>query len=215
MSKENFDKNFTVNEKAEAETTQWYPIPGAPFEIYGLLPEKDGLLSRRMPLAIAQTVSDGVAGQCGYGAGGRIRFSTDSPYVALRVEYGDGVVHSCCNHCLSYGFDLYHFKEGREVFIGACRPPDGFGCRAGEFKADTWNRGEMTPYTLNLPVFSEIRGLSIGLQKGSRLEKGRAYENSKPVVFYGSSITHGAAAGRPGNTYLNFISQKCNTIERY
>ena len=31
-----------------------------------------------------------------------------------------------------------------------------------------------------------------------------------PVVFYGSSITHGAAAGRPGNTYENFISQKYN-----
>ena len=29
-------------------------------------------------------------------------------------------------------------------------------------------------------------------------------------MFYGSSITHGAAAGRPGNTYENFISQKYN-----
>ena len=50
----------------------------------------------------------------------------------------------------------------------------------------------------------------IGLKKGYQLGKGKKYINEKPIVFYGSSITHGAAAGRPGNTYENFISQKYN-----
>ena len=68
----------------------------------------------------------------------------------------------------------------------------------------------MTCYTLNTPHYSEVKSLSIGIAKGSRLGKGKQYGNRKPVVFYGSSITHGAAAGRPGNTYLNFISQKYN-----
>lgn len=210
MSHQNFDKNFTANETAETETTVWYTTPGEPFEIYGLMPEKDGLLSRRMPLAYAETVSTGVAGQCGYGAGGRILFSTDSPYVALRVEYGAGVVHTVCNHCLCYGFDLYKVREGREVFIAACRPVAEFDYHRAEYKAQTWTNGEMTCFTLNFPNFSEVKALSIGLQKGSRLEKGRPYRNGKPVVFYGSSITHGAAAGRPGNAYPSFISQKYN-----
>ena len=210
MSHQNFDKNFTANETAEADTTVWYTIPGEPFALYGLMPEKDGLLSRRMPLAVAQSVSDGVAGQCGYGAGGRILFSTDSPYVAVKVEYGEGAVPTVCNHCLTYGFDLYKFQGDRDVFIGACRPPAGFNYRNAEFKVDTWNQGEMVRYTLNMPHYSEVKSLSLGVQRGSRLEKGKQYRNDKPVVFYGSSITHGAAAGRPGNTYLNFISQKHN-----
>ena len=68
----------------------------------------------------------------------------------------------------------------------------------------------MTCYTLNMPHFCEVKKLYIGLEKGSKLGKRKKYRNDKPVVFYGSSITHGAAAGRPGNTYENFISQKYN-----
>ena len=68
----------------------------------------------------------------------------------------------------------------------------------------------MKYYVLNLPHFSAVKKLDIGLEKGSRMGKGKQYRNDKPIVFYGSSITHGAAAGRPGNTYENFISQKYN-----
>ncbi|MBR2885972.1 MAG: hypothetical protein IKB93_14470, partial [Clostridia bacterium] len=42
------------------------------------------------------------------------------------------------------------------------------------------------------------------------LTNGMKYVNEFPVIFYGSSITHGAAASRPGNIYENFISQKYN-----
>ena len=61
-----------------------------------------------------------------------------------------------------------------------------------------------------MPHFAEVKKLYIGLKKGSYLGKRKKYRNNKPIVFYGSSITHGAAAGRPGNTYENFISQKYN-----
>ena len=192
------------------QETQWYALPCEPFEIHGLLPETDGLLSRRMPLAVAETVSQGVAEQCGQGAGGRILFSTDSPYVAIRVEYGEGILRTVCNHIVSYGFDLYKSQEDRDVFVGVFRPQAGQPYQNGEYKLNTWGDGKLTRYTLNLPAFSEVKSLSIGIQKGSRLERGKQYRNDKPVVFYGSSITHGVAAGRPGNTYLNFISQKDN-----
>lgn len=52
--------------------------------------------------------------------------------------------------------------------------------------------------------------LYIGIKAGSKLTGGKKYVNTKPVIFYGSSITHGAAASRPGNIYETFISQKYN-----
>ena len=39
---------------------------------------------------------------------------------------------------------------------------------------------------------------------------GKQYIYDKPIIFYGSSITHGAAPSRPGNTYETLISQKYN-----
>ena len=206
-----YDENFLKNDKAVADVVEWYGIPCDMFDIYGILPENDGILTRRLPLEIAENVSVGVAGQSGYGAGGRILFSTDSPFVALKVEYAEGAVPTVCNHCFSYGFDLYKFgKDKKDVFVGTYRPVAGFDFRAAEYNLLTRNDGKMTCYTLNMPHFCEVKKIYIGLEKGSKLSKRKKYRNDKPVVFYGSSITHGAAAGRPGNTYENFISQKYN-----
>ena len=74
----------------------------------------------------------------------------------------------------------------------------------------TRNNGKVTSYTLNFPTFTSIRKLEIGIEIDSSIAPGESYRNELPVVYYGSSITHGAAAGRPGNTYESFISQKYN-----
>ena len=209
MNSKIYDENLLRNEQAEEGSVDWYQLPCEGFAIYGVVPEKDGILSRRMPCQIAEKVSVGVLRQSGYGVGGRILFATDSSFVALKVEYGAGSVPTVCNHCFSYGFDLYQFDQ-KDVFVGACRPVAGFDYHRAEYKVDTKSNGQMTCYTLNMPHFSEIKKLSVGLEKGCKLGKPKQYRNAKPVVFYGSSITHGAAAGRPGNTYENFISQKYN-----
>ena len=210
MSNKTFDKNLQNNITAEGENVIWYTLPCEMFDIYGVLPEKDGLLTRRLPLQVAKSVSDGVAMLSGHGAGGRAVFATDSPFVAVKVEYEGGTVPTVCNYCFSYGFDLYKFEDNKDKFIGALRPDAGFDMHSAEYKVNTFNKGGMTCYTLNFPHFSEIKKLSVGIKQGCNLGQGKKYRNDIPVVFYGSSITHGAAAGRPGNTYENFISQKYN-----
>lgn len=206
-----YDSNLLKNDKISDDAADWYEVSFEKFDIYGLVDEKDGILTRRIPIQVAEKVSPGVLGQSGYGAGGRILFSTDSAFVALKVEYAEGAVPTVCNYCFTYGFDLYKSDEkGNGVFVAAYRPAIDFDFRTAEFKAKTKNNREKTCYTLNMPHFSEVKKLSIGIEKGSELGRGKGYRNDKPIVFYGSSITHGAAAGRPGNTYENFISQKYN-----
>ncbi len=206
-----YDENFLKTDKAEEGTVDWYELPCDKFDIYGVIPGVDGILSARMPREIAKTVSTTVTGECGYGAGGRILFSTDSSFVALKVEYGRGAVPTVCNHCFTHGFDLYKFDDcGQYKFVAAYRPAKDFDYKTAEYKVNTRNNGEVRSMLINLPHFSETKKLYIGLAKGSKLERGAVYRNEKPIVFYGSSITHGAAAGRPGNTYENFISQKYN-----
>ena len=206
-----YDSNFLRNDKVQDGIADWYVVSPECFDIYGLLPERDGILTRRMPQDVAKKVSEGIWGQCGYGAGGRIVFATDSSFVGVRAEYANGRIPTVCNHCFSYGFDLYRFNEDeQDVFVGACRPAIGFDFTCAEYKVSTKNQGKLTCYTLNLPHFCEVKALHIGIEKGCRLERVKKYRNERPIVFYGSSITHGAAAGRPGNTYENFISQKYN-----
>lgn len=200
------DKNFVIQEAVTEHQTQWYDARD--LELYGVY--YDGSLYRRMPGDIAETVNNGVHNYSAYSAGGRVRFSTDSPFIALKVEYGPGSVPTVNNHCVSYGFDLYRYEGGVEIFTAAARPVTGFDYKYGKYKMITKNERKVTAYTINFPIFTSIKKLEIGLEVGSAIAPGAAYRNELPVVYYGSSITHGAAAGRPGNTYESFISQKYN-----
>lgn len=204
-----YDRNLLRIFKEESET-DWYEVTSENFEIFGIYPDKDGILTRRVPEGIAKTISEGLLGQSGFGAGGRVLFSTNSPFVSIRAEYGEGYVPTVCNHCIAFGFDLYEFDGKQDKFIAAYRQVNDFDGKTAEFTGYTEKDGEMGLYTVNLPHFCEVKKMYIGLKKGSRLGAGKKYINEKPVVFYGSSITHGAAAGRPGNTYENFISQQYN-----
>lgn len=211
MSGKIYDQNMLTTDKALDNITDWYEVNPDSFDIYGLVPENEGLLTRRIPRDIAEKVSAGVLGQSGYGAGGRIVFATNSSFVALKIEYGAIAIPTVCNHCFSCGFDLYkHNENGQDIYVGGYRPQSVSSDCTVECKMGSKSGGKMSCYTINMPHFSEVKKLHIGLKKGSELAKQQKYRNDKPVVFYGSSITHGAAAGRPGNTYENFISQKYN-----
>ena len=58
--------------------------------------------------------------------------------------------------------------------------------------------------------FADILEVYIGVEEHAEVQKGKAYQNEKPIVFYGSSITQGACVSRPGNMYQNILSQKLN-----
>lgn len=201
------DKNLTRQDKAEENEVEWHDAKS--LTIYGLIPDEE-YFGVRMPRDVAASVSGGVLAFCKYTTGGRVRFSTDSPFIALKVGYGPGDIPTVNNNCVSYGFDLYRLEDGKEIFSASARPTSESERQTAEYKMQARNNGEYRFYTLNMPIFTSIKSIMIGIKKGSQFGPGAKYRNQKPVVYYGSSITHGIAAGRPGNTYPAFISEKYN-----
>jgi lysophospholipase L1-like esterase len=65
-------------------------------------------------------------------------------------------------------------------------------------------------YTLNFPLYGTCKNLYIGVKEGSVLTEGRPYRDSAPIVYYGSSITQGGCASRPGLAYQSIISRQLN-----
>ena len=80
------DKNFVVPTKIDIEGLKFYNIDNEPFSIYGVFKENGKY--RRLPEDVAKTVSAGVNYLHANGAGGRIRFATDSRYVAIFARVG-------------------------------------------------------------------------------------------------------------------------------
>jgi len=64
-------------------------------------------------------------------------------------------------------------------------------------------------YMLYLPLYNGTESLEIGIPKESTLEKAppRDAGRSKPVVFYGTSITQGGCASRPGMVHTAILGR--------
>ena len=200
------DKNFKVETELDLPNLRFHDPRCEPFTIYGVFYE-DGQY-RRMPDAVAKSVNPSIhilSKEC---AGGRIKFKTDSAYIAIHTK--------CQRHIMphfaltgSSGFDVYIGTNDK--FAGTIIPP--------------WNCNEFSEYegkvmlpdkkmrevTLELPLYSPVFELYIGLEDGARIEKTAGYKYEKPIVYYGSSITQGGCASRAGTCYQAFIMRALKT----
>ena len=67
-------------------------------------------------------------------------------------------------------------------------------------------------YLLYFPLYNGVSSVEIGLPKGSTLFKAdpRPAEKLKPIVFYGTSITQGGCASRPGMCHTAILGRRLN-----
>lgn len=196
--------NYAVSEDAV-----FFDITPQNFTVVGLYEPYSGTPYRRMPQEVAAAVSPGVAGLCINPAGGRILFRTDSPYLAFRTEYSHTERRPCITLATTVGFDVYAVICGREEYVCTLRPPvdveTGYTAQVG---ISSRRPGSPVDYVVYMPCYNDLSSLQIGIQDGCVIEKPQfSYKNGLPVVYYGSSITQGANASRPGLAYESIIAR--------
>ena len=194
------DKNFKTQTKIERECLTFYDIDEGPFKVCGVYREGEHYV--RMPADVAKSVSEGVFSLHTHTAGGRVRFITDSPYVAVRVKLNNAYKMSHFAFTGSIGCDMYSGTR----HIGTIVPPVSVTTEyEGVIDIPFTDEHE---YTVNMPLYSVIDKMYIGIKEGSVLKPAHDYTISTPIVYYGSSITQGGCASRPGNAYQNIISRE-------
>ena len=203
---EDADKNLKVETKIEQEGLKFYNALSEPFKIYGIYME-DGKF-RRLPEKVAESVSNGVWILHANTAGGRVRFRTNSPYVAINVKMGEIGKMPHFPLAGSAGFDVYRNDGNGEEYVRTLMPP--FNIENGYESLISFDDEVMRDVTINFPLYSEVKELYIGLDENAVVEAPTPYIDKKPMVYYGSSITQGGCASRPGNCYQGYICRTFN-----
>lgn len=80
-------------------------------------------------------------------------------------------------------------------FWNVTAPPEDGEVEVVPFLSDS---SEWLEFCLYLPFYSECRIEALGLDEGAEASPPSPYAPGLPLVFYGSSIMHGACASRPG-----------------
>ena len=207
------DINLKTDNSFNKEDLKWYPATDGHFSLFGIKKTDCGYV--RMDEKTAETVSENVKILNYHTAGGRIAFESESSYIAVKtVMANEG--SSALTLTAAAGFDLY-IDEGEGFYFYNSFIPEwdftdgyqaiidlkyGFRMKAERYVS------KKRKFLIHYPLYTAVKEAYIGLSDSP--VKYNPYPEIAPIVFYGSSITHGASADHPGNAYANIVSRKLN-----
>lgn len=203
------DQNFKVETNITADGLVFENCRSGRFRIDGVRYEEVNgeQMFVRMSPEKAKSVSGMVECLNRLTAGGKVRFRTDSPYVAVHVKIHSAGKMSHFPLSGSVGCDLFVRFGDEERFISALLPSFDVQDSYENIGYILGYDGQMHDVTVNMPTYTGVYELYIGYKEGSRIEPPRDYKIETPVVFYGSSITQGGCCSRPSNTYEDILSR--------
>lgn len=159
----------------------------------------------RLPVKAEAMVRKPVWSLSRHSAGMAVRFKTDAPRIAARYTLlSDSVAMPHMAATGVSGVDLYAANEqGQLRWLGTTRPTSQTvqGDLASEIAP------AMREYRAYLPLYNGVESLEIGVPEGSKFEP-LPPRDQKPIVFYGTSILHGACASRPGMAFPAILGRR-------
>ena len=190
------------SEKADDAGLVWFNADEQPLELTGFHWYSKDKKFRRLPLDLDPKISNGVKALAWNTTGGKIRFRTDSKRVVLRVKLraNNTMAHMAATG--SNGFDLYIGEPGKEVYFNTTKSRD----QQYDYTLLEYYRSIMHTITINFPLYQGVDSLQIGIDKGAKILP--AAPLKKYVAVYGTSITQGGCAARPGMAWTNILSRR-------
>ncbi len=201
-----YDPNMSVDGISVTNGIKW--IDGKILPIEGRAFDDVDHYYDRLPSGVSTNVNKGVRNMKHHTSGMQFRFSTDSKRLFFKwVPYNAGWMSM--DHMPKSGMsgiDVYRFDaaRGRWLYVktGRIEKPSGAQLEL------PWSPG--TPCLVNLPLYNGVKKFALGVETNAAVHAlpPRKSGVEKPVVFYGTSITHGGCASRPGMSFVNIVGRE-------
>lgn len=162
----------------------------------------------RLPAKAEKTVPPAVWGLGRHTAGLCVRFVTDTPALAVRWTVTSKKLEMPHMPATGVsGLDLYvKGTDGKYRWVNNARPT----AQANSAKLFEGLAATPREYLLYLPLYNGVEELELGVPEGVTLKPAppRPEERRKPLVFYGTSITQGGCASRPGLVHTAILGRR-------
>ncbi len=139
-------------------------------------------------------------------SGAQVRIATDATKVKVRVTLrGAG---NCMHHFTDrgvYGCDFYIGEGNNRSYVGNVMMTFA---NSKDYNEEVISLGEgVKEFYINLPLYEGVKKVEIGYPEGASISAPLPRQGGT-VAFYGSSITQGGCAGRPGNMYSHILCRQ-------
>lgn len=186
----------------------WYSVDHNPFVLEGFPFYKEEHVFRRLSMNPPYTLSNYVEPLTWHTSGGQLRFRGCFHKMVIRVRHKNDAKWDHMTCIAQSGFDLYLSPTGMPRYYGSTRfdpTLDRYEAVLAEFEEP-----HMLECVLNFPLYQGISELLIGFDADAVLEPPSPRLIDQPVIVYGTSITQGGCASRPGMSYTNILSRRLN-----
>ncbi len=180
-----------------AAEVRWVSFPDAQLELRGLpwYRENGGELWR-FPQASKAQIPKGVWNRAVASDGGRIRLSSTTSRLSIRVQPSSSPSKPCF-------IDAYV----DDTYAGSARAT---GTGVADLVLFEGKGREWKNITLYLPNNGEIRVQAVGLDSDAEVRPPPAFALPRPIVCYGSSVLQGTGATHPAKTYPAVLARRLN-----
>jgi hypothetical protein len=164
----------------------------------------------RFPAKAEKSVRRSVWGLSRHSAGLCVRFVTDATEIHAKWTLTSSKL--AMNHMPATGvsgLDLYvKTDNGKWRWLAVGRPTAQTNQARLVGGIPTGTR----EYLLYLPLYNGVKEVDIGLPKSAKLMKAVPRKSGlKPIVFYGTSITQGGCASRPGMVHTAILGRRLDS----
>ncbi len=159
----------------------------------------------RLPLSYKEIVRKPVWELSKASAGMSIRFLSNSTSISVKWTV---LNNNKMNHMAETGIkgvDLYFNNMGNWQYLNTARPSD----IENEYMLIKDMSDELREFKMFLPLYDGVESIEVGIDSNSVIER-PLKKNRRSIIFYGTSITQGGCASRPGMAHTNIISRKLN-----
>lgn len=191
------------------ELLQWHSPQNPPFRLSGFPFFEQDQVYRRMPLHPQDKLPEAVDFLANHTAGGQISFQSNTKHLAVKVTLtrpADMPHMPSTGQC---GFDLYIGAPFAQRFHNTTK----YDHRETAYEILLFEHPitELRHFTLNFPLYQGVKEIEVGLTPDAKITPPPAYSTEGPIIIYGTSITQGGCATRPGMAYTNILSRIFNT----
>ena len=159
----------------------------------------------RLPFSYKNIVRDSLWELSKASAGMSIRFFSNSKSISVKWTLLNDFKMNHMAETGIKGVDLYFKNKNNWQYLNTGRPE---GIKNESSLIDNMST-EMREFKIFLPLYDGISNIEVGIDSKSIIEK-PIRNGNKPIIFYGTSITQGGCASRPGMAHTNIISRKLN-----
>jgi hypothetical protein len=157
----------------------------------------------RLPISYKEIVREPVWDLSKSSAGMSIRFLSNSKSINVKWTILNNLKMNHMAETGIKGVDLYFKNKDNWQYLNTGRP-DGI---KNESTLINNMSEEMREFKIFLPLYDGVVNIEVGIDSNSVIKKPLKNRN-KPIIFYGTSITQGGCASRPGMAHTNIISRK-------